>query len=98
MRSLRRAGQVLLTCVLTCVFLLVSLIPGRVPPAYAAVAAPLPVAEDPLGQEPEQQIPEISINVDVRDGHASVRVVDLWGRAVCHSSSDPTPTRSRVLR
>src|SRR5437667_1134753 len=40
---------------------------------------PLAVPEDPLGQQSEQQTPEISISVDVRDGHLVVRVVDVWG-------------------
>ncbi len=79
MRRWRRRGRVCLTLVLTAVFVSVSLLPDLVPPAYAAVAPPLPVAEDPLGQEPEQQTPEISIDVDVRDGHLTVRVVDIWG-------------------
>src|SRR5438445_8741035 len=40
---------------------------------------PLGVPEDPLGRQSEQQAPEISISVDVRDGHLIVRVVDVWG-------------------
>src|SRR5213594_3943178 len=40
---------------------------------------PLGVPEDPLGRQSEQQAPEISIGVDVRDGHLIVRGVDIWG-------------------
>ncbi len=81
MRAFRRFGKIGLTFALTVVFLAVSLLPKNTPPAYAAggAAPPLPVPEDPLGQKPEQETPEISIDVDVRDGHLTVRVVDLWG-------------------
>jgi RHS repeat-associated protein len=76
----RRLRQVAVTLVLIPVFLAVSLIPILPKPAYAASQAPpAPVPEDPLAQSPEQQTPEISIDVDVRDGHLSVRVVDIWG-------------------
>jgi RHS repeat-associated protein len=37
------------------------------------------VPEDPLGQRSEKQAPEISIQVDARDGHLTARVVDDWG-------------------
>jgi RHS repeat-associated protein len=40
---------------------------------------PLPVAEDPLSAQTEGQHPEISVNVDTRDGHLTVSVVDNWG-------------------
>src|SRR5437867_700792 len=40
---------------------------------------PLGVPEDPLGRQSEEQAAEISISVDVRDGHLIVRVVDIWG-------------------
>ncbi len=40
---------------------------------------PLPMPEDPLGAQPEGQHPEISVSVDTRDGHLTVRVVDNWG-------------------
>jgi hypothetical protein len=81
MRHLRRAGKLPLTCLLTLVFLAASLTPRLTPRAYAGdeSAPPLPLPEDPLGQQPEQQTPEISVDVDVRDGHPTVRVVDLWG-------------------
>ncbi len=39
----------------------------------------LGVPEDPLGRQSEQQTPEISVAVDVRDGHLIARVVDVWG-------------------
>jgi RHS repeat-associated protein len=75
----RRLRQVAVTLVLIPVFLAVALIPILPKPAYAASQAPpAPVPEDPLAQQPEQQTPEISIDVDVRDGHLSVRVVDIW--------------------
>jgi hypothetical protein len=76
----RRLRQVAVTLVLIPVFLAASLIPKLRPPAYAASQAPpAPIPEDPLAQQPEQQTPEISIDVDVRDGHLSARVVDIWG-------------------
>jgi len=74
----RRFGS----CVLSVIFLVVGLIPSLThpSPAYAQTfAPPLPMAEDPLGQQPEQQLPEITIDVDVRDGHLTGRVVDIWG-------------------
>jgi RHS repeat-associated protein len=65
---------------LTVVFTAVQLIPKPGRPAYAqSPAPPLPVPEDPLGQQPEQETPETYINVDVRDLHLVVRVVDVWG-------------------
>jgi YD repeat-containing protein len=82
MQGLRRVGKVALTGGLTVVFLVSSLLPKQsLRPAYAVepVPIPLPAVEDPLGQQPEQSTPEISVNVDVRDGHLTVRVVDLWG-------------------
>jgi YD repeat-containing protein len=81
LRPPRRFGKLALTLLTTCLFLAVSSIPQFTAPAYAGnePASPLPVAEDPLGQQPEQQTPEISIDVDVRDGHLTVRVVDIWG-------------------
>jgi hypothetical protein len=50
-----------------------------------------------VGQEPAQATPEISIDVDVRDGHLTVRVVDIWGpgkvplvvRSYTNARSDP---------
>jgi RHS repeat-associated protein len=75
-----RLRQVAVTLVLIPVFLAVSLIPILPTPAHAASQAPpAPTPEDPLAQQPEQQTPEITIDVDVRDGHLSVRVVDIWG-------------------
>ncbi len=80
MRRPRVLAKVGLTLTITAVFLAVSLLPKLTPPAYAqTAAAPLPVAEDPMGQQPEQQTPEIDVSVDVRDGHLTARVVDLWG-------------------
>jgi RHS repeat-associated protein len=77
---LRKVG---LSCFLTLVFTAGTFLPPSVRPAYAAgdanQPAPLPVPEDPLGQKPEQQIPEISTQVDVRDAHLVARVVDIWG-------------------
>jgi RHS repeat-associated protein len=102
MRRVRRFGRVGLTISLCAVFLAVSLIPDLVSPrpAYAAGngGPPLPAPEDPLGQRAEQQVPEISINVDVRDGHLTVRAVDIWGpgrlpRVVrSYTNTDLTPT------
>ncbi|MGH2372768.1 MAG: hypothetical protein ACRDIC_04735, partial [bacterium] len=81
MRAFRRLGKVAFTFVLTAVFLAVSLLPRLTPPAHAAggAAPPLPVPEDPLGQQPEHATPEITIDVDIRDGHVTARVVDIWG-------------------
>ncbi len=81
MRPFRRPGKVGLTLVVAVIFLAASLLPRITPSALASEgqAPPLPVPEDPLGQQPEQQAPEISIAVDVRDGHLVVRVVDIWG-------------------
>ncbi|HLE78134.1 MAG TPA: hypothetical protein VJA65_06985, partial [bacterium] len=76
----RRLRKVAVTLILIPVFLAVALIPQLPPPAYAASPAPPgEMPEDPLAQQPEKQEPEISINVDVRDGHVTVRVVDIWG-------------------
>lgn len=74
---MRRIG----TVALALVFLVVSLIPTLThpSPAYANTTVPLPVPEDPLGQQPEQSVPEITVHLDVRDGHLVVRVVDIWG-------------------
>jgi hypothetical protein len=80
LRRSRRCGKP--TLLITAVFLATSLLPRLVPPAHAGVndpAPPAPVPEDPLGQHPGSETPEISIDVDVRDGHLSVRVVDIWG-------------------
>lgn len=74
-----RLGRVGLTIALTLIFLAVSLIPRLSPPAYAAGNPSLPVPEDPMGQSPEQGASEIATAVDVRDGHLTVRVVDIWG-------------------
>jgi len=82
MRALRGLAKTGLTLIITTVFLGSSLLPRLTPPAYAGpddTAPALPVPEDPTGQKPEQQTPEISIDVDVRDGHLTVRVVDIWG-------------------
>jgi len=81
-RAVRRLGKAWLTLIVTGMFLVTSLSPKLATPAYAGVndpAPPAPVPEDPMGQQPEQQAPEISIGVDVRDGHLTVRVVDIWG-------------------
>ncbi len=48
-------------------------------PAAASVGASLGVPEDPLSRQSEQQTPEVSVDVDVRDGHLIARVVDDWG-------------------
>src|SRR2546427_8325169 len=45
----------------------------------ASGTTPLDVPEDPMGRQSEQQTPEISVQVDVRDGHLIARVVDVWG-------------------
>ncbi|HEV8353711.1 MAG TPA: hypothetical protein VGR24_05885, partial [bacterium] len=77
---MRRLRQVAVTLILIPVFLAVSLIPILPKRAFAAgQAPPAPVPEDSLAQSPEQQTPEINIDVDVRDGHLTVRVVDIWG-------------------
>lgn len=77
----RHLGKVILTVTLTLVFLAVSLLPdlSHPRPAYAGGNPPLPVPEDPVGQQPEQASPESAISVDVRDGHITARVVDIWG-------------------
>lgn len=77
---MRRFGS----CVLSVVFLAVALIPSLTHPSLAYAqgapfAPPLPLPEDSLGQQPEQQLPEITIDVDARDGHLTARVVDIWG-------------------
>ncbi len=81
MRAFRRFGKLGLTFAITVVFLAVSLLPNLAPPAYAqgAPSPPLPVPEDPLAQKTEKAIDEITVDVDVRDGHPTVRVVDIWG-------------------
>lgn len=94
MRRWRRRGKVSLTLLLTAVFVTFSLLPDLARPAYAAPASqqpspqpattsveslPLSVPEDPLAQTRGQESPEIVIGVDVRDGHLTVRVVDIWG-------------------
>jgi len=86
MRASRSLGKVSLTLAITLIFLAVQLIPKPTRSAFAqgAPAAPLPVPEDPLGQQPEQETPEISINVDARDGHPTVRVV-----GTCSPKADP---------
>jgi YD repeat-containing protein len=48
-------------------------------PAAVGVGPSLGVPEDPLSRQAEQQSPEVSVNVDVRDGHLIARVVDDWG-------------------
>lgn len=82
MRAVRRLGKAWLTLIVTGMFLVTSLSPKLATPAYAGVNDPAPTApvpEDPMGQQPEGDAPEISIDVDVRDGHLTVRVVDIWG-------------------
>src|SRR5258708_1539574 len=79
MEGWQRQGKIGLTLLLTVVFVTVSLLPNFARPAHAAPSDPLPVAEDPLGQQPEQRTPEVSVDVDVRDGHLTARVVDNWG-------------------
>lgn len=75
---MRRLGSLILSVIILAVTLLPNL--THPTPAYAAdVTVPLPTPEDPLGQQPEQKIPEVSIDVDVRDGHLTARVVDIWG-------------------
>ena len=55
-------------------------LPGLRPAAHAAEdPPPLPVPDDPLAAQPEGQHPEMSVDVDTRDGHLTVRVVDAWG-------------------
>ncbi len=51
----------------------------QAPRASVAGGGILGVPEDPLGQQGEQRTPEISVDVDVRDGHLIARVVDDWG-------------------
>ncbi|MDR7419859.1 MAG: RHS repeat-associated core domain-containing protein [Armatimonadota bacterium] len=81
LRRVRRPGKCALTVLLTLLFLAVSSLPRFTPRAEAAnqAAPPLPVPEDPLGQQPEQQAPETAVSVDTRDGHVTARVVDIWG-------------------
>ncbi len=84
MQSGRYLVRLGLTLVLIPIFLTTALLFEIVPPAAAqtttsTVTAPLDVPEDPLGQQSEHQTPEISIQVDVRDGHLTARVVDDWG-------------------
>ncbi len=45
----------------------------------SGASAPLGVPEDPSSLQGEHQVPEISINVDPRDGHLVVSVIDLRG-------------------
>ena len=80
MRVLQRFAKVGRVLVLTIVFTAAQLIPRPGRPAYAQTGAPpLPVPEDPLGQQPEQETPETYINVNIRDLHLVVRAVDIWG-------------------
>ncbi len=95
MRGPRRQRKVALTGAVTFIFVLATMVPDLAQPAFAAPAPAPPrqapqltavvsgassaVPEDPLGQQPEQQTPEISVDVDVRDGHLVARVVDVWG-------------------
>lgn len=57
---MRRVGS----CVLSIFLLVTALIPTLTHPSPASAqttfSPPLPMAEDPLGQQPEQQLPEIS--------------------------------------
>ncbi|MDR7522351.1 MAG: hypothetical protein QN168_07810 [Armatimonadota bacterium] len=64
MRAPKRPGTCSLTLDIAAIFLAVSLSPRFAPRARAAdtPAPPLPVPEDPLGQQPEQQTPEITID------------------------------------
>lgn len=81
---MHRLGRRGFTSVLICVFLIASVTPSLLypKPAFAQsppFAPPLAMPEDPLGQQTEEQLPDISIDVDVRDGHLTARVVDIWG-------------------
>jgi RHS repeat-associated protein len=92
---MRRRGRQGLTVVLILVFLIMSVVPEAALGAPSTSprrpgtqlqstssgggAPPQAVPEDPLGQQSEQAMPEISIDVDVRDGHLTARVVDIWG-------------------
>lgn len=79
-RVLRRLRSVSLFLSIILAFHLVGPLPQLRPRAEAAVdPPPLPVADDPLASQSEGQHPEISVNVDTRDGHLTVRVVDDWG-------------------
>ncbi|MGH2454429.1 MAG: hypothetical protein ACRDF5_11855 [bacterium] len=78
----RPGRRVQLACLLmgmVLVFHLLGPLPRFLPRAEAADPAPLPMPEDPLAANPEGQHPEISVSVDPRDGHLTVRVVDNWG-------------------
>ncbi len=95
----RRFRLVSLLMGLFLVFHLLGPLPRLLPRAEAADPAPLPVPEDPLAANPEGQHPEISVSVDPRDGHLTVRVVDNWGgRGRPRSSTGPTTTRRRQRR
>ncbi len=76
--SLLRAVSVILAVVLA-LYGLDRLSGRRASYGAHAPSPPLLVPEDSLGQHPGQAAPEISLQVDTRDGHLMVRVVDLWG-------------------
>ena len=79
-RGLRRLRLVSVVLVVFLAAYLFAPLSGLRRPASAAEdPPPLPVPEDPLGAQTEGAQPEISIEVDRRDGHLTVRVVDNWG-------------------
>jgi RHS repeat-associated protein len=82
LRVLRCYGKVSLILALILATHLIGPLPQLGPRwAHAAnePAPPMPQPEDPLGQSVAKETSDISIQVDARDGHLVVRVVDLWG-------------------
>jgi len=82
MRNGRRFVRVGLAVLIIPIFLATALLSNQQPALSQTTASGSPsldVPEDPLGNQSEQQAPEISISVDVRDGHLIARVVDVWG-------------------
>ena len=79
-KSASRLWWVSLSLAFILAFYALGPLPGLRPAAYAAEdPPPLPVPDDPLAAQPEGQHPEMSIDVDTRDGHLTVRIVDAWG-------------------
>lgn len=81
MRIGRRFIRVAVCIFIIPVFVVTALLSSQ-QPALSQTISGLPqldVPEDPVGTHAPQQAPEISIAVDVRDGHLVARVVDIWG-------------------
>ena len=79
-KSVSRLRWVSLSLAFILAFYALGPMPALRPTAYAAEdPPPLPVPDDPLAAQPEGQQPEMSVSVDTRDGHLTVRIVDAWG-------------------